>query len=76
MSPQKNSLVTDLVHSSWWVSIAVGAVCYSTLKWILPSFEYSNKFIQLMVDAGEQNAYIVAIVFLVISAVSILRKLT
>jgi restriction system protein len=77
MNPSKsssNSMVHHLIFAPWWISILLAVIGSVFLKWILPTLEIENKFLQIFAVAAHNSAYLVALFFTLLAGVSAYRS--
>ena len=60
----KHSLLRDLMHMPWQVSVVLAAGTYALLKFIVPSISYNSQVTSTMFSALSMNAYLFAIILL------------
>jgi restriction system protein len=77
MARRDESIFNLLVNYPWWVSVIVSSVVYVFLKFILPTIEFQNLFINSFVNGISPFALIIALFLLIqapISAINSWRK--
>jgi len=67
---RKNESLLDVLMSlPWQVSVAIGAVVYVALKWVLPAIWASNMFLKALATSFSSLAWLFSGFFLLIGAV-------
>lgn len=52
----------------WWASVLMAVICYTLLKYFIPTLQSENRTIQRLIEAAPTFAPLMAIPFLLLAA--------
>ncbi len=74
MARRKDGILEILTEVPWWVSVVVSCAVYVVMRWVLPSIEFENRYLNGLANAAPQTAWFFALILLFPGVVSFLKR--